>query len=126
MTAIPCPHCDRSCAGPAGLSSHIRSLHPEHHSKAEDKTVGIVWETPPPRRPGRTSRTIDTILEALPALQGRPGEWARVAVYSSKSSAGSARTACQKKDEFNGLEFRASQVGGPGSRLYARWIGTAA
>lgn len=123
MTAVPCPHCDRSCAGPAGLASHIRSLHPDQRGTVLTKTAGLVWEDPPPHRPGRTSRTVTAILDALPALQSRPGEWARVCVYPSKSSAGTARSLCRKRPEFAGLEFASTSTGGPGSRLYARWIG---
>lgn len=126
MTVVPCPHCDRSCAGPAGLASHIRSMHPEvlredptREPPPDTNSGGLVWEDPPAR--GRDASLIPELVALIPRLKERPGSWARLRTYKSATGAGGAKAKAKDAPELAHLEFRASRVDG-GSALYGRYV----
>lgn len=109
MTVVRCKFCDRTCAGPAGLASHLRSMHAnesaderadelEHAARVAGLHVvprdgegppGFEWvDTLPPRR----RRSLASDLEPMVAeLRANPGRWAKLAT-TNKASAGSTRT----------------------------------
>lgn len=84
--------------------------------------IELAWEEPPPSRRGRHSGTEARLRELLETLRGKPGRWARLAVYPSKTSANSARTRLHKHHPKDQWEFQAV-VDGATSKLYGRYVG---
>jgi len=138
MTAVPCPHCDKTCAGPAGLASHIRSLHPEVVREREQQlerdlsreappepatpaSNGIVWEDPPSK--GGRSKIVDDIIKLIPELRRNPGQWARLHTWTNTSGANGAQTALKKREDLSDIEFVArSSTKDKASSLYGRYV----
>jgi hypothetical protein len=94
----------------------------------------IVWEAPPAPAPrGRSGiqageRNIWFAEVALPQLKARPGEFAKIMVYTTRSGAGARLK--RMRDRFPGVKFVVRQSGVQGgkpvqpewSALYAAWV----
>lgn len=80
----------------------------------------IVWEEPRPKTRGGRNSLVERLQPALDQLRAKPGAWARIASYESKSAAGSAAKSMRKRTP--GFEFEARNGDGH-SRLYARFVG---
>lgn len=86
--------------------------------------IELVWEEPPePTSGGGRAPLRDRLAPVLVAVQERPEQWARIAIYERRSSAGSAAKTLQKKPPAGRWEFRPAATAGGGSALYARWLG---
>lgn len=136
MTAVKCPHCTLTCAGPQGLASHIRSMHPDiWRARADGATSpgeappaaspspppashGLVWEDPP--KLGRHATAIPEVLALLGQLRDRPGEWARLRIYEAATSASALAGKLRKRADCEDIEFRTAKHGSKGSALYGR------
>lgn len=129
-TAVDCPHCPVQCAGPAGLASHVRSMHPEHAraggreappgSPVTPASNGLVWEDPPAPR-SQASSAIQAILLAAPQLRRNPGRWAKLRSFKSSSGASSSKNGASKRAELVDIELVARKMPG-GSALFGRYI----
>lgn len=129
MTVVPCPHCDRTCAGPQGLSAHIRSMHPDKVGKSGHEAPepgnaatngnGLVWEEPPKR--GRRSEIVPAIVALIPELRRNPAKWARLYTWKGKSSAQGAKKVLAAREDLEDIEFSANVIDG-GSALYGRYV----
>lgn len=133
MTAVPCPHCEVTCAGPQGLASHIRSMHRDATTAAtapkpptggeappEPAAGQLVWEDPPKR--GRPATTIPAVLKLIPTLRSNPGRWARLHTFKGATSAGTLRKRITELPDVADIEFSSHKVG-TGSALYGRYTG---
>lgn len=128
MTVIRCPHCDRTCAGPAGLASHIRSMHPDQLTPGREAPPapppgnGLVWEDPPATN-GRHNKWLPLIADTLPELRRHPGAWARLFTWRDRKSAQAAKTSLAKRPEVADIEFAARALPDGTSALYGRYTG---
>lgn len=136
MTAVPCPHCERSCGGPAGLAAHIRSMHPEVIREREKQlerdlhealpetgggaaSNGIVWEDPPCSRSG----VVEIIVALVPELRRNPGRWARLHVWPNKTGANTNQSKLRRDERVVDIEFVArSDAKAGSSALYGRYV----
>lgn len=134
MTAVTCPHCNRTCAGPQGLASHIRSMHPDV-ARAAGATAGatgappdapgappahgLVWEEPP--SPRRSSQYTE-VLALIPELRRNPGRWARLYTWSNKTGANGLQQRLRKDATVADCEF-IGRITATGSALYGRCTG---
>ena len=84
---------------------------------------GIIWEEPPP--PGARGVRHTALTEtARTALKGRPGVWARIAVYKSNSGAHTcAKNITTGKTAGPGWEARHATIDKSRFGVWARWIG---
>lgn len=133
MTVVRCPHCDRSCAGPAGLASHIRSMHLDEYAQAvaqrdeappatQPPANGFVWEEPP-EVSTRRNKWLPLIGAALPELRRNPKKWARLYTWRDRKSAQAAKTSLAKRPEVTDIEFAARVLPDETSALYGRYTG---
>lgn len=129
MTAVKCPHCTLTCAGPQGLASHIRSMHPDvaraaallDEQRADappaPPAAGLVWEDPPAL--GRTASMVPEVLAVAAQLRARPGQWARLRTFTGKTTASTLAGRLRKRPDSADLEFRGSRTAS-GSALFGR------
>ena len=130
------------CGGPAGLASHVRSMHRNEFDEevaaaearngrevppaAQPAANGLVWEDPAPR--GKRNQAIETITALIPELRRNPNKWARLYTWPNHSSAGSTRSILTKMPGLDDIEFagrvtgRSNGTGGT-SALYGRFTG---
>lgn len=123
MTAVRCPHCNRSCAGPAGLASHIRSMHPEQIEDTPPLSpptprVELLWEDPPPR--ARDPWALALINPVLLELRANPNRWARLYTWRDAKRATAAKAQLAKRPEVADIEFSARSLPDGTSALYGR------
>lgn len=79
----------------------------------------VVFEDPPA---GGRKGLKDRLALELEAVAARPGEWARIARYTSASGASAAATALRKNPPKGRWEFRGVAKDGA-SFLYVRFVG---
>jgi hypothetical protein len=79
----------------------------------------LVWEEPPPQ--GRRSSILPKALPKLDALRARPGAWARILSFDSKTTASGAKKRLAEA-AGEGFEFHAGR-NGPGSAVWGRFVG---
>lgn len=115
MTATICKHCGRGCAGPQGLASHLRSMHPETLPGWIAPKSELVWEDPPAR--GRPLLA-DEVRSDVEELRRNPGRWAKVRTYPAPSSAAACRPCLIAA--YPDIEWRASRTADGGSAIYGR------
>lgn len=131
-SSVECMHCGRTIGNLAGLSAHMRSMHPDKVGNPTNATApaaheappesnGLVWEDPPPPRTGKHSRVIASLTPLIIELKRNPGKWARLLTLPAKSSANSTMSRFKKTGVFSDIEFTA-RVHGTGSALYGRYI----
>ena len=134
MTAVTCPHCERMCGGPAGLSAHVRSMHPAEWRASHEPgapipnigggsadTNGIVWEDPPSKN-GKNRDRVLAVLERLEELRPHPRRWARLYTWRSKSAASTVKNGLNKEPAAAGFEFTARCLPDGTSAIYGRYI----
>lgn len=124
---IDCPHCDKTCAGGAGLAAHIRAQHPDAANAADPPRanghkpgVELVWEDPPLR--GGRQGVEQKYGALIPELRRAGGRWARLEVFEKPHSSNGAKTKCQAIEEWADIEF-VTRTTETGSALYARFKG---
>jgi hypothetical protein len=72
------------------------------------------WEDPPPKY----QRPPGDLAKLLPALQQRPGEWARLRTYATQASAGGVTAHLARRYGPDGYEFV-----NRGKAVYGRFVG---
>lgn len=127
-TTVVCKVCGRRCGGPAGLSSHMRSMHAPRapigragEAPPADRVDDgeLIWEEPPAGKHGPVAVEV-ALAPKLVQLKERPKEWARLRTFPKRTSGNSAQTRLRKR--CPGYEFRSGAHAG-GSALWGRYVG---
>ena len=91
----------------------------------EQPALEFVQEIPPlkPRGGGTGTRAPKPPPPWLDALRLRVGDWAIIATYGTRNTAGSASTRFRKKYGAEGFEFVARVDANEVAHVYARFVG---
>lgn len=130
MTSVICKHCDRQIGSPAGLTAHIKSMHPgvraplspEHRGSLPPPSPSsgeMAWEDPPPKYLGKAAQAVLAAVALFPQLRRNPGRWARICEFKTQSTAfGQVK---KLRESHPDIEFEA-RGRETGSAIWARYV----